>query len=73
MLSVEDDGIGEGGETGEDSDARRRSTGLGQQIVSAMAVKLGASVARDEGHSGTRVLVAFDPRRVVREPSALGA
>ena len=73
LLSVEDDGIGEGAETGEDSDARRRSTGLGQQIVSAMAVKLGASVARDEGHSGTRVLVAFDPRRVVREPSALGA
>lgn len=57
LLSVEDDGVGESAVA-----ANERSTGLGRQIVSAMANKLGASVRRDDRHAGMRVEVAFDPR-----------
>lgn len=67
-LSVEDDGVGE---KLDPQDAR--STGLGRQIVSAMATKLGARVERDERHAGTRVVVAFDPRRTARSASPIPA
>src|SRR6202795_2954323 len=44
-----------------------RSTGMGQRIVSAMASKLEASVERDPGHAGTRILLRF---RRVNKPAA---
>jgi two-component sensor histidine kinase len=56
LLTISDDGVGL------NVKADPRSTGLGQRIVSAMASKLEASVDRDPGHSGTRILVRF--RRV---------
>jgi two-component sensor histidine kinase/CheY-like chemotaxis protein len=53
IISVEDDGVGY-------SDVRPAgSTGLGQRIVKAMADKLGGTIRRDAGHSGTRIEVAF--------------
>jgi two-component sensor histidine kinase len=53
LLTISDDGVGL------NVKADPRSTGLGQRIVSAMASKLEASVARDPDHSGTRILVRF--------------
>jgi two-component sensor histidine kinase len=53
LLSVEDDGVGSHGHAA-------TSGGLGQRIVKAMAIKLGADVTHDAAHSGTRVLVTFD-------------
>jgi two-component sensor histidine kinase len=53
VLSIADDGVG----LGTRSDPR--STGMGQRIVSAMAAKLSASVERDEGHPGTRIVLHF--------------
>ncbi len=54
LLSVEDDGVGpRGGNAAE-------TTGLGQRIVKAMAIKLGADVTHDAAHQGTRVLITFD-------------
>ena len=44
-----------------------RSTGMGQRIVSAMASKLEASVERDPGHAGTRIVLRF---RRVNKPAA---
>lgn len=38
-----------------------RSTGMGQRIVSAMAIKLDASVERDPSHTGTRIVINFSP------------
>jgi two-component sensor histidine kinase len=38
-----------------------RSTGMGQRIVSAMAIKLDASVERDPSHAGTRIVINFSP------------
>jgi hypothetical protein len=32
---------------------------MGQRIVSAMAAKLDASVERDPGHPGTRIVLRF--------------
>jgi two-component sensor histidine kinase len=52
-LSIADDGVGL------DDKADPRGTGMGQRIVTAMAVKLEASVERDAGHSGTRIVVRF--------------
>ncbi len=52
-LSIADDGVGL------NAKADPRSTGMGQRIVAAMAVKLGASVERDAGHAGTRIVVRF--------------
>ena len=54
MLSVEDDGIGIR------PNATPHSTGLGQRIVSAMALKLGAEVTQRPGAGGTKVMVSFE-------------
>lgn len=56
LLSIADDGVGL------DDNADPRGTGMGQRIVTAMAAKLEATVERDPGHSGTRIVVRF--RRV---------
>jgi hypothetical protein len=40
---------------------------MGQRIVSAMASKLEASVERDPGHAGTRILLRF---RRINAPAA---
>ncbi len=56
-LSIADNGVGLSGK----SDPR--STGMGQRIVGAMASKLEASVERDPGHSGTKIVLRF-PRGV---------
>jgi two-component sensor histidine kinase/CheY-like chemotaxis protein len=53
VLSIADDGVGLNVKTDP------RSTGMGQRIVSAMASKLEASVERDPGHAGTRIVVRF--------------
>jgi two-component sensor histidine kinase len=55
MLSVEDDGVGM-----PDCDWGQ-GRGLGQQLISAMASRLGAVVERDPQHRGTRVCVDFAP------------
>jgi two-component sensor histidine kinase len=55
VLSIADEGVGDNGSAKADP----RSTGMGQRIVSAMAAKLEASVARDPNHSGTRIVVRF--------------
>ena len=65
LLCVEDDGVGTLQQT------TLVSTGLGRQIVSAMASKLGATVSRDDAHAGTRVLVAFElGQNAAPEPAA---
>jgi two-component sensor histidine kinase len=61
-LSIADDGVGLNVKTDP------RSTGMGQRIVSAMASKLDASVERDPGHPGTRIVLRF--RRVDAPASA---
>ncbi|HLG85316.1 MAG TPA: histidine kinase dimerization/phosphoacceptor domain -containing protein [Bradyrhizobium sp.] len=61
VLSIADDGVGDNGRTDP------RSTGMGQRIVSAMAAKLEADVARDPDHAGTRIVLRF-PR--VKAPPA---
>jgi two-component sensor histidine kinase len=55
VLSVEDDGVGRGA-----APPAKTSTGLGQRIVQAMAVKLGAEISEDGSHAGMRVLIRFD-------------
>jgi two-component sensor histidine kinase len=52
-LSIADDGVGLNVKTDP------RSTGMGQRIVTAMAQKLDASVERDPGHAGTRMVLRF--------------
>jgi two-component sensor histidine kinase len=52
-LSIADDGVGLNVKTDP------RSTGMGQRIVTAMASKLDASVERDPGHAGTRIVLRF--------------
>jgi two-component sensor histidine kinase len=52
-LAISDDGVGL------NVKANPQSTGMGQRIVSAMATKLDASVARDPAHAGTRVVLRF--------------
>ncbi len=61
LVAIADDGVGLNGK----SDPR--STGMGQRIVSAMAAKLDASVERDPGHAGTRIVLRF--RRVPVVPA----
>jgi two-component sensor histidine kinase len=56
VLSVEDDGVGMPAVNGDNG-----GRGLGQQLISAMASRLGATVGRDPGHRGTRISVAFAP------------
>ena len=53
LLTVEDDGIGLG------DDALTAGTGLGQQVIDAMAVSLDARVTIDHNHAGARIAVAF--------------
>jgi two-component sensor histidine kinase len=68
MVSIADDGVGL------NAKADPRSTGMGQRIVSAMASKLEADVARDPDHAGTRIVLRF--RRVnkpVPKPNATTA
>ena len=55
MLSIADNGVGLNARTDP------RSTGMGQRIVAAMASKLSASVERDPGHAGTRMVLRFRP------------
>jgi two-component sensor histidine kinase len=62
VLSIADDGVGLNGRTDP------RSTGMGQRIVTAMASKLEASVERDPGHTGTRIVLRF---RRVNAPAAI--
>jgi two-component sensor histidine kinase len=57
VLSIADQGVGDDGRGAASSDPR--STGMGQRIVSAMASKLEASVARDPDHAGTKVVLRF--------------
>jgi two-component sensor histidine kinase len=57
LLSISDDGVGLS------DTVDPRGTGMGQRIVTAMAAKLDATVERDPGHAGTRMLVRF--RRLV--------
>ena len=52
-LVVEDDGVGWKGE------GKPIGTGLGSQIVSAMATNLRADLSFDKTHRGTRVTVSF--------------
>jgi len=61
LLSITDDGVGL------NVKADPRSTGMGQRIVSAMALKLEANVERDPAHAGTRIVVRF---RRARAPAA---
>jgi two-component sensor histidine kinase/CheY-like chemotaxis protein len=63
-LSISDDGVGLNARTDP------RSTGMGQRIVAAMAAKLEATVERDSGHAGTRIVLRF---RRLAEPAATSA
>jgi two-component sensor histidine kinase len=67
LLAISDDGVGL------NVKADPRSTGLGQRIVSAMASKLEASVERDPGHSGTRILVRLPRASATMTKSASAA
>jgi two-component sensor histidine kinase len=53
VLSIADNGVGLNARTDP------RSTGMGQRIVTAMALKLAASVERDPAHPGTRIVLRF--------------
>src|SRR5581483_11848984 len=57
VLSIADKGVGL------NAKADPRSTGMGQRIVSAMALKLEASVERDPSHEGTRIVLQFPRTR----------
>jgi two-component sensor histidine kinase len=59
LLAIADDGVGL------NVKVDPRSTGMGQRIVSAMASKLEADVARDPAHAGTRIVLRF---RYVKAP-----
>ena len=52
-LAITDDGVGLSVKTDP------RGTGMGQRIVTAMSHKLDATVERDPGHSGTRIVLKF--------------
>jgi two-component sensor histidine kinase len=54
-LVVEDDGVGY------EPDAGPKGSGLGSLIVSSMAHTLGATVARDASHRGTRCILTLAP------------
>jgi two-component sensor histidine kinase len=63
-LSIADDGVGLNVKTDP------RSTGMGQRIVTAMAQKLDASVARDPNHAGTRVVLRFRRANAPARPAS---
>lgn len=65
VLSIADDGIGI------DASSDPRSTGMGQRIVAAMASKLDASIERDLGHAGTRMVLTFS--RTTARPANIAA
>jgi two-component sensor histidine kinase len=67
QLAIADDGVGL------DDKADPRGTGMGQRIVTAMAVKLEASVERDASHSGTRIVVRFRRARAPAPPPQTNA
>jgi two-component sensor histidine kinase len=68
MLSISDNGVGLNVKTDP------RSTGMGQRIVAAMASKLDASVERDPGHAGTRIVLRFSRvNRPAAEPGCAAA
>lgn len=56
-LRVEDDGIGIG-------DGAPKGTGLGSQILKAMAIDLRADIRFDSGEYGTRAILEFGPEEV---------
>ncbi len=53
-LIISDDGVGIGAAKNDP-----RSTGMGQRIVGAMALKLDATMDYDPAHTGTRVILRF--------------
>jgi len=61
VLSIADDGVGL------NAKSDPRSTGMGQRIVTAMALKLEADVERDPAHAGTKIVLRF-PR--AKKPAA---
>jgi len=63
-LSVEDDGVGMGGEN-------PKGTGLGGQILAAMAADLGSKIHFDSSAQGTRVHLVFKAAGVRKSSSAL--
>ena len=71
VLSIADDGVGENDSEAGNSDPR--STGMGQRIVSAMASKLEASVARDPDHAGTKIVLRFPRVKILAAASASAA
>ena len=64
VMSIADNGVGLNVKTDP------RSTGMGQRIVTAMASKLDASVERDPGHAGTRIVLRF--RRLSKAAAKTG-
>jgi two-component sensor histidine kinase/CheY-like chemotaxis protein len=71
VLSIADEGVGDNGKDGSSSDPR--STGMGQRIVSAMALKLEARVTRDPDHAGTKVVLRFPRAKAPPVKSASAA
>jgi two-component sensor histidine kinase len=71
VLSIADEGVGDS--TQENAKSDPRSTGMGQRIVSAMAAKLEASVARDPDHAGTRIVLRFPRAKASPAQSASAA
>jgi len=76
IISVEDDGVGMA--TNTNDKPTRRSTGLGQRIVRAMADKLGARIEHDRSHRGTHIEIVFalsrqapDPQHAAADPPAV--
>jgi two-component sensor histidine kinase/CheY-like chemotaxis protein len=67
LLAIADEGVGFS-DAGAKSDPR--STGMGQRIVTAMAAKLEATVARDPDHAGTRIVLRF---RRFKAPPAISS
>ena len=68
VLAIADDGVGL------NAKSDPRSTGMGQRIVSAMAAKLEASVERDPGHAGTKIVVRFRRAKTpAPQPGCAGA
>ncbi len=67
VLSIADEGVGDS------APADPRSTGMGQRIVSAMATKLDASVARDPNRAGTKIVLRFPRAKESGAKSAIAA